>query len=253
MKTIMKMVATSPLEDNSELEELYVSSTGLFGQFGHELQHVVEVVGGSALEPKHGTQPGAIYTPYSRKRQADAVKFLNEQIFKTPMWIIDTAMASRIEVRGMVKRINDLQLQQSNGLLSTSRLTRLVDYEARAGSSKNAYTVADLVSDVTNGIFSELNGSSVAIDVYRRGLQSGYIDQLNSKLHPPPPPAGFPAQFLPPPLPTDAAAAIRGELVSLRAKIRAAVPKAANNETRLHLQGLEAKIGDILEGDKEKK
>jgi hypothetical protein len=249
MKLLQKMTIR-PGEDNSELEALYVSGTGIFGQFRNEMGHVAAVVGGSVLHKKSGSTPGPVYTPYSRKRQADAVKFINEQMFKTPMWFVDTALAARLEIGGMVKRVNDLQLGVLQSLLANDKINRLVDYEARLGT-KNSYTVADLVADTRRGIWSELSGGPVAIDVYRRGLQNGYIDQMKNKLFPPPPPAGFPAQFLPPPLPADAGSAIRGELISLRSDIRAAIPRAANRETRLHLQGMEVRVSEVLDPKKQ--
>ena len=41
--------------------------------------------------------------------------------------------------------------------------------------------------------------------------------------------------------------ALRGELVTLRAAVRRAAARAANRETRIHLAGVDSRIGDILE------
>jgi hypothetical protein len=43
---------------------------------------------------------------------------------------------------------------------------------------------------------------------------------------------------------------LRGELVSLRTAVRAAIPRAANRETQLHLQGVEHRIDQILDPNK---
>jgi hypothetical protein len=48
----------------------------------------------------------------------------------------------------------------------------------------------------------------------------------------------------------DARNELRGELVSLRADIRQAIARASDRETRLHLQGADHAIGDILEPKK---
>jgi hypothetical protein len=45
----------------------------------------------------------------------------------------------------------------------------------------------------------------------------------------------------------DARSQLRGELVTLREEVRRAIPKAGDRETRLHLQGAEYRITQILE------
>jgi len=60
-----------------------------------------------------------------------------------------------------------------------------------------------------------------------------------------------PLRFCPrPALSEDAKAELRGELVTLRPEIQRAIPRAADRETTLHLQGAVHRIGDILEPKK---
>ena len=68
-----------------------------------------------------------------------------------------------------------------NSLLSNARFDRLVEQEAIDGAA--AYKPADFMSDVRRGIWSELEGGPVRIDVYRRNLQNSYIDLLSNKLN----------------------------------------------------------------------
>ena len=49
------------------------------------------------------------------------------------------------------------------------------------------------------------------------------------------------------PLAEDARSEIRGEVVALRERVRAAQGKAADRETRLHLAGVDHRIGEILD------
>ena len=51
----------------------------------------------------------------------------------------------------------------------------------------------------------------------------------------------------PAPLSDDARSQLRGELVTLRADIRAAAPRAGDRATQLHLQGAVHRIDNILE------
>jgi hypothetical protein len=48
--------------------------------------------------------------------------------------------------------------------------------------NKSNYTVDELVNDLKNGIFSELNGST-SIDVFRRNIQI-YVDKMIELLKP---------------------------------------------------------------------
>jgi len=48
----------------------------------------------------------------------------------------------------------------------------------------------------------------------------------------------------------DARSEIRGEIVALREKVRMAQARAADRETRLHLAGVDHRIGEILDPKK---
>jgi hypothetical protein len=250
LQRIMKLlpkVVIRPTADNSDIEELYIGGLGVMGQWQREMSHVVAVVGGSVLAKKSGSQPGAVYTPRARQRMADAVKFINEQAFKTPYWLIDQSLVSRVEPGGMVARINGAQTSILSGLMSNRRLARLVEFEARAPKSSDTYTVAELVADVRKGIWSELTSPKVSIELYRRGLQAAYVKLMEGKINPAPPNPNLPAWYREPSLPIDGIAAIRGNLVTLRNDVRAAIPRAADVTTKTHLQAIEVQLNNILE------
>jgi hypothetical protein len=237
-------------EDNSDLRELYDRTVN---QWATEAGHVATVVGGATVQYKSGSQPGAVYAPLSRARQAEAVRFLNEQVFRTPQYLIRPDIARRIEAGGMINRINGAQGRVLARLLDDQRLNRLIENQALATSPGATYSLADMLDDVRRGIFSELDGGRVSIDPYRRGLQNVFLTRIDEKLNPKPEDDNAPQfQFGPPqpPLSEDAKAMLRGELISLRSAIRAAIPRAANRETQLHLQGAEHRIDEILDPNK---
>jgi len=111
-----------------------------------------------------------------------------------------------------------------------------------------------MLSDLRRGVWTELAQSSVSIDAYRRTLQNTFLSQVNAKLNPPSvvTTAGpqFPGFTPPAPLLEDARSQLRGELVSLRADIRRAAPRASDRETRVHLEAADHEIGDILDPKK---
>ncbi len=248
--TYISSAATKPGEDNDDLRELY-DRTVL--QWSTEAGHVATVVGGEAVQYKSGSQPGAVYTPLSKARQQEAMRFINDNVFQTPTYLIQPAIARRIEAGGMITRVTNAQARVLTSLLNDQRLDRLLENEALAPNKLDAYSLASMLGDLQRGIWTELDRSQVSIDPYRRTLQNQFLAQFNAKLNPSPtqpvftPPPGFTP---PPPLLDDARNELRGELVSLRSDVRRAIPRASDRETRLHLEGVDHQIGEILEPKK---
>ena len=161
-----------------------------------------------------------------------------------------------MEPGGAVERIGARQRSVLNALVANDKMQRMIEYEAFARPrTATVYTVAELLGDVRQGVWAELAEGSCDIDVYRRNLQRAYLDIMNGKLNPPTPAAAAPAGggggrgggAGPAGTPSDARALIRGELRDLDAQIRAAIPKAANRMTRLHLEDMRNEIAKILD------
>jgi hypothetical protein len=191
-----------------------------------------------------------VYKPLSRARQAEAVRFLNENVFKTPKYLIRPDIAQRIEADGMISRIDNAQGRVLTGLLDDSRMNRMLGNEALAPNRPNVYSLVNMLDDVRHGVWSELTESRVSIDPYRRALQNNYLSQVDRKLNPPATPASAAARggFGPPPAPLseDARSDLRGQLVALSADIKTASGRTADRETKLHLDGAVHRIGEIL-------
>jgi hypothetical protein len=235
-------------EDNSDLRELYDRTVN---QWATEANHVATLIGGASVQYKSGSQKGAVYTPVTRTRQSEAMRFLNENVFQTPTYLIRPEIGARIEALGMIRRINAAQLRVLNNILDDGRMNRLLEQEALASNKSDVYTLARLLDDVRNGLWSELSSSSPNADAYRRDLQTDYLDILDRKINPPPASSAATAvpQFGPPrvPLSSDAQSQLRGELVTLRAAIQRAIPRTTDRSTLLHLQGAVHRINNILD------
>jgi len=196
------------------------------------------------------------FTPVSRARQHDAVRFLNENAFATPTFFLDEDILRRIEPSGRVARIVSAQSSLLNSVLQNGRLIRLSEYEAQSKGAP-AYTVPELYTDVRRGVFSEL-ATGAKIDVYRRALQRSYVEALNLKLNPPPAAAAAAggrgggggrggAPQLDPKL-SDINPTTRAELKELDGGIRAAISKTSDRMTKAHLEDLRHRIADALKG-----
>jgi hypothetical protein len=118
------------------------------------------------------------------------------------------------------------------------------------------YSLADMLDDLRKGVWSEISDASPKVDAYRRQLQNSYLSIIDRKLNPPaaatPATAPNAGGFGAPPvvLSEDAKSELRGELVTLQAEIKRAIPRASDRETQLHLAGADHRIAEILEPKK---
>jgi hypothetical protein len=241
---IVQNAAMQPMSDNTDLEELYNRTVS---QWATEANHVATLIGGGRVQYKTGGQPGPVYSPIPRQEQAAAVRFLNANVFSTPDYLIRPEIGARIEAGGMVTRINNAQARSLNTVLNDDRMHRLLEWEGVAADRGSVYTLAAMLGDVRNGVWTELSAARPVIDVFRRGLQNQYLTLMDRKLNPPPPPASANPNAPPPGPSEDVKSHVRGELVTLREDIRRAAGRATDRPTQLHLQGAVFRIGEILE------
>ena len=97
----------------------------------------------------------------------------NEKVI--PIFIFDENILNKIQFTGAIDRIRGLQSSYLNRLLDFGRLARMIENEALNG--RNSYTINELMLDLKNGIFSELNDNS-NIDIFRRNIQRAFIQRL---------------------------------------------------------------------------
>ncbi|MGK2934526.1 MAG: zinc-dependent metalloprotease, partial [Gemmatimonadaceae bacterium] len=243
--------AIRPGEDNSDLRELYDRTVG---QWANEANHVATLVGGGTVQHKSGSQSGPVYTPVSRARQAEAVRFINQNVFRTPTYLIRPEIAARIEAHGMIRRINNAQVRVLRNLLGDGRLNRLLEQEALAGNPSETYALSRMLDDLRRGLWSELFTARPVMDAFRRQLQMDYLNEIDEMINPPARPSGSTPTFTfgtpPAPLSDDARSQLRGELVTLRGEVQRAIPRAGDRSTQLHLQGALYRIGAILDPKK---
>lgn len=166
-------------EDAKGFEELKEFYDAAIGQFNRYMGHVTANIGGVTEYYKTFDENSPIYAHTSKERQKDAVLFLNEQLFITPLWIADQKILSRIEEHGNTERIRGLQERTINLVLGKDRLLRMQENEVLNG--EKAYKLTELMDDLTGSIFSELKLKK-PIDIYRRNLQRTYVEVLGKVL-----------------------------------------------------------------------
>ncbi len=247
---LIPATTTDKLDNYDRLEELYGE---LINQWAREMNHVAVVVGGVYQFTKYAGQTGRVYQPVPRAKQAEAVQFLNDNVFTTPAFFFDPEILRRIEPTGFVERVRARQTAVLNLLFQDARLSRVAEQQATQPDG-SAYTMADLFGDVRRGAFSEFGtgGAPVRVDEYRRNLQRAFVDQMERLISTPlmtplaPGFTPFPGFTPPAPRPADARAQARLELVDLQSTLRAALPRAGDRTTRAHIVDLQARIDQIL-------
>jgi hypothetical protein len=221
---------TGPDKSYEDLADIYGQ---MLGQWVLELNHVTAIVGGVDSQEKYGSQDGAIFTPVAKDRQAAAVRFLNEHAFTTPKWALKPEVLERIEPSGALDRVRTAQQRVLTNLLSEPRIGRLIEQEAM--DSKSAYAPSEFLAAVRKGIWSELDGVKVHTDAFRSNVQYVYLDLMGNKLNGRQTPSDIERSL------------IRSELRTLSQDILRALPRAADRETRAHLEDARDQIARALD------
>ena len=213
-----------------DLEELY---RNVINQFNRYNGHVVTNVGGVYEYYKTADQDGAVYTHVEKEKQQRAVKFLNDQLFTTPDWLINADILGRIQQDGLVERIRGIQVRILDRLTREEMLMRMIENEALNGS--DAYTITSLFTSMRQSIWSELyNGRR--IDTYRRNLQKEHIDRLGELLN-------LEDELF---ANSDIPSIARATLSRLSRDINAGLNRQSDTTSRFHLQDVGERIDSIL-------
>jgi hypothetical protein len=228
-------------KDYDELGDLYEQ---VLGQFNRYMGHVSSNIGGIYENFKTYDQEGAVYTHVPKERQQRAMKFLSEQLFNTPTWLLDQNILNKIEFDGAIERMRVLQSRTLENILARS-----IENEAVNGTE--AYTIIEIVEDLRNSVWTELK-TGAKIDVYRRNLQRAHIDQLAFLMTEEQQsiPAAYRSFFVRTDVnvsQSDIRSVARAELNELKKLCKTAIAKTADKLSKYHLEDAMARIDLILD------
>ena len=228
-------------EDFTDLQTLY---NEVIGQYNRYIGHVTMNIGGMNENFKTYDQKGPVYDFVNKSLQHDAVMFLNQQVFKTPTWLIYNPELSKFDNGVVINRIKTVQTNALANVLNPSRMARMFDNEVK--SSVAAYTVINLFDDLRPGIFP-----AAKPDPFQRNLQRGYIEDLKRFLNDDASqtfPGATPAQLANLGLTpinialSDLRPMVRAELT----KINVSLPKSGDALTVAHYADLRLRIKEAL-------
>ena len=229
-----------------DLEKLYQE---VFTQFNRYMGHVSNNIGGVYEYHKTYDQKGAVYIPVSKLHQENCMRFLQDELFRTPEWLLDQNILNKIQYSGFIERVRAMQARTLDNILSLGKLQRLIENETAAGDT--AYHLADMMQDLREGIWSELKNGK-AIDTYRRNLQKAHIDRLaylmtaeNQKKKPDF--GGYQKSTVVNTSQSDIRSVARAELVTLQRHIKNAIARTSDTMSKYHLQDAQNRIELILD------
>ncbi|MGJ8745404.1 zinc-dependent metalloprotease [Polaribacter sp.] len=235
-------------EKGENYDELATMYGQILSQFNRYMGHVSANVGGVYENYKTSDQQGPVYTHVDKATQKEALKFVIEELFKTPNWLLDKKIFEKIEFSGSVERIRGLQARTLNNILDAGRMARMIENETI--NNKEAYSLIDMMSDVRKGVWSEIYNNS-AIGTYRRNLQRVHLDRLDYLLNKAKDQKGVNSGYVKRSGITvnqsDIKSVARGELKRIQRDAKKAAARISNTITRYHLQDVVDRVDVILD------
>lgn len=216
-------------EDYSYLRAMYGE---LLGQRFTELMHAVKYVGGVVETNWHTGHGGTVFKAVDAVQQRRCVKFILDEGFILQPELADPKILGRINPDGQIRSINGGGNLMLTMLLSDSRIRRMYDSEAQLGAK--AYTVENMLDDITNGVWSELSANAPKVDIYRRETQRQYLNTMDGKIN-----GGAT---------NDLRIVSQEKLRALAKRIDKALPRTTDRVTALHLKDSRQLIEKILTG-----
>jgi hypothetical protein len=248
----LKRIIPNLIEWTSEKGKDYSDLNTMYGQvlsqFNRYMGHVTTNIGGVYQFYKTYDQSGAVFTHVDKSHQKNCMNFLQKELFKTPMWMIDKNILNKIEFAGNTNRIRATQSRTLNNILDFGRMARMIENEAINGNQ--AYSLIEMMSDLKNGIWEEVY-TNKSIDVYRRNLQLAYLDRISYIMNENQGPVPSWARGRVTTVKvgqSDIRTIAVGQLLELRKDIRKSIKRNSDKMSKMHLEMASAKINRILTG-----
>ena len=162
----------SPNKDYEDLEELYGELLGVYRRY---IFHVIGIIGGINQTLINTNQSGSFtYKNVDKQYQIRALNFLDTELWKTPIWLLDKDIVSQINNTDGLYKVETLHERSINSLLSNYRLNRMLSSEnSIVGEGLKYNELFDLLYE---SIFKKINPTN-QID---RNLQLSFTKKIIS-------------------------------------------------------------------------
>ena len=214
--------------DYEDLSELYGELLSVWGRY---VGHVVGNIGGVYEFNKKPSQAGDIYVAVTKAKQKEAMVWLQKNVFETQYWLLDKNILNKIGEAGYADMMTKYQNRFLRTLLNTKTLKRMID---AAIIQEDNYTTVDMISDLSNGIFSEAK-TTKSVDLHRRNLQKSFISNMANLMK------NAATKN------TDISSIVRGELTTLKYNLNLASKRTVNKITKYHYKDAIVLINNTLD------
>lgn len=157
--------------DFEDVKELYSELLNCWNRY---VGHVATNIGGVYETYKKPSQAGDIYSTVPKIKQQEALKWLQENAFNSPTWLVNTSILKNTDYTGYVEKFRNLQVRALNKILNLETLGRL---QNGLVIDKESYKPITFLQELRIGIWSELD-TNQNITIYRRNLQRAYIERM---------------------------------------------------------------------------
>ena len=162
----------APNKDYADLEELYGELLGVYRRY---IFHVIGMIGG-VNQTLVNTNQGGTYTYQNvdKQDQIRALNFLDTELWKTPIWLLDKEIISQINNSDGLYKIEAMHERSINSLLSNYRLNRMLSSDnSIVGEGLNYNELFDLLYE---SIFDKINPTNQI----ERNLQISFTKKIIS-------------------------------------------------------------------------
>ncbi|MCU0351817.1 MAG: zinc-dependent metalloprotease, partial [Flavobacterium sp.] len=223
--------------DFSDSAELYDELLGCWNRY---VGHVTTSIGGVYENYKKPSQGGNVYSNVPKVKQQQAMKWLHENAFNSPTWLVNTSILKNTDHTGYLEKFRNIQVRVLNRILSFETLGRLQNATI---IDNDAYKPITFLNELRNGIWSELQ-TNQNITIYRRNLQRAYIERMkflmNDELRNSASKEFYNVSQ------SEVRALVRGELKSLQNQIKLKKDSQTTLESKYHLNDCIERIEAIL-------
>jgi hypothetical protein len=212
-----------------DLQELYGELLGVYSRY---VGHVVTNVGGVHENLKKPTQAGTVYRTVDKNIQKESVKWIQSNVFETPLWLIDKQILQNINPDGYFDVLRSVQVRHLNALLSHDRIGRLINSET---VDTDYYSALSMLQDVRKGVFTNSK-----VDIYKRNLQRAYVERMEYLMSEIPGRSSYNIGQ------SDVKALVRGEFKALLPFLRSKRNSSSTVINRYHYEDLLARVEVVL-------
>ncbi len=201
----------------------------LISQRHREIGAVAKLIGGVEEIRYQGGRGKAPFKPVAASVQREAVKFLVKYAFSIPRAMLDPEVLLRVAPTGATDDLQDSNTQTLKKIIDGGVFVRMAEAQMLDPKGQG-YAGLDMLYDLNDGIFSELDAAKPAIELYRRDLQRAYVMLLKERVD------GGPSEFR---------AALRMAGSDLLGKVNKALKRTKDPTTEAHLSDLTVELAGM--------